>query len=151
MTMSPGKMSTSVATAVDSSTIASISSTTDTDDGAQIKDEGKSDSNENSFVRKSINGTEAFVVGLSNGASVEKNENACRAKTNEERIKQEVCEIRGFVATILYLSNFHLVSVERRTTFGFVDIDEQSGGTHQCSCHTKDEIGFDSTHNAATA
>lgn len=100
--MSPGKMSTSLATAVDSSTIASISSTTDTDDGIQIKDEAKSDAIENSNVRKSIHGTEAFVVGLSSGASGERNESAYRAKTNEERIKLEVSKIGISLVTFLF-------------------------------------------------
>lgn len=83
-------MNTSLAATVDSSTIASISSTTDTDDGNQIKDETKSDSTENVNVRKSMNGTDAIVVGVGNGVSADKNENAFRSKANEERIKQEV-------------------------------------------------------------
>lgn len=92
--MSPGKMNTSLAATVDSS-ISSISSTTDSDDGHQIKDEIKPVSIENANIRKSINGAEAIAVGIGNGASgasSDKNENAFRAKTNEERIKQEVSE-----------------------------------------------------------
>lgn len=87
-------MNTSLAATVDSS-ISSISSTTDSDDGHQIKDEIKPVSIENANIRKSINGAEAIAVGIGNGASgasSDKNENAFRAKTNEERIKQEVSE-----------------------------------------------------------
>lgn len=88
--MSPGKMNTSLAATVDPSSIASISSTTDTDDGNQIKDETKSDSTENVNIRKSMNGTDVIVAAIGNGVSADRNENAFRSKANEERIKQEV-------------------------------------------------------------
>lgn len=94
--MSPGKMSTSLAAAVDSSSIASISSTSDTDDGNQIKDEPiKSELTENVNVRKTTNGTEtiAIAIGIGIGAVGDKCENVFRTKTNEERIKQEVSDI----------------------------------------------------------
>lgn len=107
--MSPGKMSTSLAKAVDSSTIASISSTTDTDDGIQIRDEAKSDAIENSNVQKSIHGTEAFIVGLSNGASGERNESVFRAETNEERIKLEVSKMG--ISFVTFFVNYIFSSI----------------------------------------
>lgn len=112
--MSPGKMNTSLAATVDSS-IASISLTTNSDDGHQIKDEIKPVSTENANVRKSINGTEAIAVGIGNGSSgvsSDKNENAFKTKSNEERIKQEVSKCSSNLLSILNYFLFNWISVE---------------------------------------
>lgn len=93
--MSPGKMSTSLASTADSSTFAAISSATDADDGNLTKDETNFEMSEN--IRKSINGTDTILVGIGNG---EKNENALRGKSNEERIKQEVIDTNWKLSSI---------------------------------------------------